>query len=199
MIDSPDDRRFMGQALALARAQQGRTAPNPAVGCVIVKAGQVVGQGATGDGGRPHAEPQALRQAGAQAQGSTVYVTLEPCAHHGQTPPCVEAILAAKPARVVVATPDPDPRTAGQSLVRLQAAGIATTVGVMADEAAEVMAGFFHKLRTGQPLVVESLDGQGCDAPFVLRAGETAEQAIQRYAQGPETCLWVKPGSPEAI
>ncbi|WP_201153246.1 bifunctional diaminohydroxyphosphoribosylaminopyrimidine deaminase/5-amino-6-(5-phosphoribosylamino)uracil reductase RibD [Rhodothalassium salexigens] len=160
----PDDSRHMAHALALARRGLGRTAPNPAVGCVLVRDGAVVGRGWTRPGGRPHAERIALDQAGSAARGATAYVTLEPCAHHGRTPPCADALVAAGIARAVVAIEDPDPRTAGRGLARLAAAGVALTLGVGAEAARAVGAGFLTRVTCGRPLVTlklaTSLDGR---------------------------------------
>ena len=155
---------MMRAALALARRSLGSTWPNPAVGCVIVRDGVVVGQGRTQKGGRPHAETQALAEAGAAAAGATVYVTLEPCAHHGRTPPCADALVAAGVARVVSALEDPDPRVSGQGHERLRKAGIAVEVGEGADEAREINAGFLLRVAEGRPLfrlkMATSLDGR---------------------------------------
>jgi len=153
----------MGTALALASRGIGRTAPNPSVGCVIVRDGRVIGRGWTQPGGRPHAEAVALAQAG-DARGATVYATLEPCAHvSARGPACAEALVAAAPGRVVIAVTDPDPRTAGEGIARLQAAGIAVTTGVREAEARAINAGFFSRLATGRPHVTLklalSLDG----------------------------------------
>lgn len=155
----------MRHALALARRGLGRVWPNPAVGCVIVAAdGVVVGRGHTQPGGRPHAETVALAQAGPAARGADVYVSLEPCAHHGQTPPCAEALVAAGVRRVVVACTDPDSRVAGQGLEILRKAGIAVEVGVCECEAVELNAGFMKRVTEGLPLVTlklaTSLDGR---------------------------------------
>src|ERR1700723_894920 len=120
-----EDIAHMRSALALARRGLGNTWPNPSVGCVVVQDGRVVGRAVTAPGGRPHAEPRALEMAGSRARGATVYVTLEPCNHFGQTPPCTEALVEAGVARVVVAMRDPDPRVNGEGLDRLRAAGIA--------------------------------------------------------------------------
>ena len=125
----------MSLALSLGRRGQGRCWPNPAVGCVVVAGGRVVGRGWTQPGGRPHAETEALKQAGAAAKGATVYVTLEPCAHHGQTPPCAQALIDAGVARVVVAIADADPRVDGEGLSLLRAAGIEVDLGVGAAQA----------------------------------------------------------------
>jgi diaminohydroxyphosphoribosylaminopyrimidine deaminase/5-amino-6-(5-phosphoribosylamino)uracil reductase len=155
----------MGAALGLARRGLGRTWPNPSVGCVIVGAdGRVVGRGFTQPGGRPHAEAEALARAGKAARDATAYVTLEPCAHHGKTPPCAEALVAAGIKRCVIATGDPDPRVAGGGTAILKAAGIEILDGVLEEEARELNAGFFMRLALGRPLVTlklaTSLDGK---------------------------------------
>ncbi len=155
---------MMRAALALARRSLGRTWPNPAVGCVIVKDGKVVGRGRTRDGGRPHAEVDALGQAGEAARGATVYVTLEPCSHFGKSPPCADALIEAGVAKVVSAMEDPNPKVNGEGHARLKAAGIAVEVGEGAKEAAEINAGFLMRVLTGRPLfhlkMATSLDGQ---------------------------------------
>ena len=154
----------MGAALGLAQRGRGRTAPNPNVGCVIVNAGRVVGRGWTQPGGRPHAEAMALAQAGAAARGATAYVTLEPCAHESaRGPACADSLIAVGVAEAVIALRDPDPRTDGRGIARLEAAGIAVTTGVRADEAARSMAGFLTRRLQGRPAVTlklaTSLDG----------------------------------------
>lgn len=143
----------MRRALELAAEGLGRVWPNPSVGCVIVRDGQVVGEGRTADGGRPHAEPVALEQAGSRARGATVYVTLEPCSHWGRTPPCSDALVEARVGRVIMAVRDPDPRVDGKGRAQLADAGISVEVGMLEAEAEEVNAGFFHRLRHGRPLV----------------------------------------------
>jgi diaminohydroxyphosphoribosylaminopyrimidine deaminase/5-amino-6-(5-phosphoribosylamino)uracil reductase len=159
----------MRHALRLAERGLGRVAPNPSVGCVIVTEDErVIGRGRTADGGRPHAETVALQQAGNHARGATAYVTLEPCAHHGQTPPCADALIEAGLRRVVVAVEDPDPRVGGRGLARLREAGIEVVTGVLAKDAARVNAGFFLKIRQNRPLVTlkiaQSLDGRTATA-----------------------------------
>ena len=154
----------MGAALTLAERGRGRTAPNPNVGCVIVRDGCVVGRGWTQAGGRPHAEAMALAEAGAKARGATAYVTLEPCAHRSpRGPACSDLLIEAGVARVVVALEDPDARTAGQGFARLQAAGIAVTRGIRTEEARRSMAGFLTRQALGRPHVTlklaTSLDG----------------------------------------
>ncbi len=161
---SETDKRFMALALSLGRRGQGSCWPNPAVGCVIVRDGRVVGRGWTQPGGRPHAEPEALAQAGAQAKGATAYVSLEPCAHYGKTPPCAEALIAAGVARVVAAIEDSDPRVSGQGFALLREAGIEVETGVLAQEAERDLAGFFLKTEQGRPFVTlklaNSFDGR---------------------------------------
>jgi diaminohydroxyphosphoribosylaminopyrimidine deaminase / 5-amino-6-(5-phosphoribosylamino)uracil reductase len=151
------DRRFMQLALALGRRGQGRTWPNPAVGAVIVKDGVIVGRGWTQPGGRPHAEPEALRRAGEAARGATLYVTLEPCSHFGKSPPCADAVIAAGVKRVVVAIEDPNPEVAGQGHARLRAAGITVDVGLCAAEATYDHAGHFRRIRDKRPHVMLKL------------------------------------------
>ncbi len=151
------DRRFMQLALALGRRGQGRTWPNPAVGAVVVKDGVIVGRGWTQPGGRPHAEPEALRRAGEAARGATLYVTLEPCSHFGKSPPCADAVIAAGIKRVVAAIEDPNPEVAGQGHGRLRAAGITVDVGLCATEAAFDHAGHFRRIRDKRPHVILKL------------------------------------------
>ncbi len=159
-----DDRRYMDATLALAQRGLGAVWPNPAVGCVLVRDGMVVGRGWTQPGGRPHAETEALDRAGEQARGATAYVSLEPCNHHGKTPPCTEALIAAGVSRCVIACEDPDPRVSGSGLARLRAAGLAVTIGVGAVEARALNRGFFLRLGHNRPLVTlklaTSLDGR---------------------------------------
>jgi len=155
---------MMRAALALARRSLGRTWPNPAVGCVIVRDGQVVGRGRTQNGGRPHAEVDALASAGKAAKGATVYVTLEPCSHRGKSPPCADALIKAGVARVVSAMEDPFPEVNGRGHARLKQAGIAVEVGEGAREAADINAGFLLRVREGRPQfhlkMAASLDGR---------------------------------------
>ena len=159
------DLSHMRHALALAERALGTTAPNPAVGCVIVADdGRVVGRGWTQPGGRPHAETQALAQAGDAARGATAFVTLEPCAHEGQTPPCANALIAAGIKRVVIAVEDPDPRVSGKGIAMLWDTGIAVESGVLEQDAAELNAGFLLRVTQNRPLVTlkiaQSLDGK---------------------------------------
>jgi diaminohydroxyphosphoribosylaminopyrimidine deaminase / 5-amino-6-(5-phosphoribosylamino)uracil reductase len=151
------DRRFMQLALTLGRRGLGRTWPNPAVGAVVVKDGIIVGRGWTQPGGRPHAEPVALKQAGDAARGATLYVTLEPCSHFGKSPPCADAAIASRIARVVAAIEDPNPEVAGQGFAKLRAAGIAVDVGLEREEAAYAHAGHFRRIRGHRPHVIVKL------------------------------------------
>jgi diaminohydroxyphosphoribosylaminopyrimidine deaminase / 5-amino-6-(5-phosphoribosylamino)uracil reductase len=164
----PEDADHMAHALRLAARGLGNVWPNPAVGCVIVKDGIIVGRGWTQPGGRPHAEVRALEQAGPLAESATAYVTLEPCAHHGKTPPCAEALIAAKVARVVTALTDPDPRVSGKGHQMLRAAGITVTEGVLEAQATHLNAGFLKRITQGLPFVTlklaASLDGRTATA-----------------------------------
>ncbi len=152
-----DDTRFMTLALALGRRGLGRTWPNPAVGAVVVKDGIIVGRGWTQPGGRPHAETEALRRAGSAAHGATLYVTLEPCSHHGKTPPCADAIIAAGIARVVSALVDPNPEVAGAGHWRMAERGIVVEVGLGAEEARRAHAGHIRRVQDGRPHVTLKL------------------------------------------
>ncbi|WP_036302253.1 bifunctional diaminohydroxyphosphoribosylaminopyrimidine deaminase/5-amino-6-(5-phosphoribosylamino)uracil reductase RibD [Methylobacterium sp. 77] len=167
------DRRYMRLALALGRRNLGRTWPNPSVGAVMVAGPEgserIVGQGVTAPGGRPHGEPIALDMAGEAARGATLYVTLEPCSHHGATPPCVDAIIAAGIARVVTAIEDPDPRVAGRGHARLTEAGLAVTRNILRDEAARDHRGHITRATKGRPSLhlklARTQDGFAAGAP----------------------------------
>ncbi|WP_342669543.1 bifunctional diaminohydroxyphosphoribosylaminopyrimidine deaminase/5-amino-6-(5-phosphoribosylamino)uracil reductase RibD [Desulfovirgula thermocuniculi] len=176
------DRYFMQMALDLARRGLGRTSPNPMVGAVVVKEGRVVGRGYHARAGAPHAEVNALREAGEQARGATLYVNLEPCCHYGRTGPCTEAILAAGVKRVVAAMEDPNPLVSGRGLERLRRAGVEVTVGVMEEEARRLNEVFIKYITTRRPFVVlkaaMSLDGK-----IATRTGES------RWITGPEARL----------
>ena len=162
----------MRHALALARRGLGNVWPNPAVGCVLVRGGVVVGRGWTQPGGRPHAEAMALAQAGEAAQGATAYVTLEPCAHHGKTPPCAEALVGSGVARVVTALTDPDPRVAGRGHAILRAAGIEVAEGVCEAEAREVQRGFLSRVQRGRPMLTLKL-AASFDGRIATASGES--------------------------
>ena len=194
------DYRFMDAALALARAQLGRTAPNPAVGCIIVSDGSIVGWGATADGGRPHAERQALDRAGELARSGRAYVTLEPCAFQGQTPPCADALVTAGVGTVLIGCLDEHPKVAGRGMARLRDAGISVETGLRESEAARLYAGFFHRLRTGQPLVYLDASGHararsgtgsprpGRDEPGLRDTGQCARGLPDRGRFGADPC-----------
>jgi diaminohydroxyphosphoribosylaminopyrimidine deaminase/5-amino-6-(5-phosphoribosylamino)uracil reductase len=168
-----NDARWMDEAIALGERGRGRTAPNPNVGCVIVRDDMVIGRGWTQPGGRPHAEAVALAQAGEAAHGATVYATLEPCAHDSDRgPACASLLVEAKPARIVVALADPDPRTDGGGMKRLKSAGIAVDVGVGAEEAARSMAGFLTRVRLGRPFVTLKL-AMSIDGMIATAKGES--------------------------
>ena len=178
-MTSTGDARFMALALSLGRRGMGRVWPNPAVGCVIANDGQIVGRGWTADGGRPHAETRALSQAGGATAGATAYVTLEPCAHHGKTPPCAQALIAANVARVVIATGDPDPRVAGQGIEMLRGAGIDVVTGVLEDAAQRDHAGFLLQVTQRRPFVTLKLAGT-LDGRIATATGES------QWITGPE-------------
>ena len=167
-----DDVEHMRAALALARRGLGSTWPNPSVGCVIVREGRVVGRGTTAPGGRPHAERRALDWAADAARGATAYVTLEPCSHQGQTPPCADALVAAGVRRVVVACGDPDPRVNGGGIARLREAGIEVVESVLRAEAEALQHGFFTRVRHGRPSVTLKL-ASTLDGRIATRSGES--------------------------
>src|SRR5258706_7569978 len=160
-MTSAQDARFMALALALGRRGLGRTWPNPAVGAVVARDGVIIGRGWTQPGGRPHAETEALRRAGAAARGATLYVSLEPCSHQGKTPPCADAIVAAGIARVVSALVDPNPEVAGAGHWRLAEAGVVVEVGVGAEEARQAHAGHIRRGPDGRPHAILKLAGSG--------------------------------------
>lgn len=180
------DQRSMTRALELARKGVYSAHPNPRVGCVIVADGQIVGEGWHARAGEPHAEVHALRQAGTKARGATAYVTLEPCSHHGRTPPCAEALVQAGVARVVAAMQDPNPQVAGRGLARLQEAGIEVVCGVLESQARELNVGFIKRMQYGLPYVrvklAMSLDGRTAMASGESQwiTGPAARAAVQR-------------------
>lgn len=169
-----NDRRFMARAVALGEAARGTTAPNPNVGCVIVSSdGSIIGSGATAPGGRPHAEAVALAEAGARARGSIVFVTLEPCAHESDRgPACSDLLVKAKPARVVIALNDPDPRTRSKGISRLRDSGIEVKVGTGKNAAAQSLAGYLTRLRLGRPRITLKL-ALSIDGKIALPSGES--------------------------
>ncbi|XQE67700.1 bifunctional diaminohydroxyphosphoribosylaminopyrimidine deaminase/5-amino-6-(5-phosphoribosylamino)uracil reductase RibD [Pseudomonas sp. P3C3] len=183
---SAADQQFMARALELARKGLYSTHPNPRVGCVIVQDGRIVGEGWHAKAGEPHAEVHALRQAGDKARGATAYVTLEPCSHHGRTPPCADALVAAGVTRVVAAMQDPNPEVSGKGLLRLMHAGIAVHSGVLEAEARALNAGFIKRMEQGLPYVrvklAMSLDGRTAMANGESQwiTGPEARAAVQR-------------------
>ncbi|KTS71521.1 bifunctional diaminohydroxyphosphoribosylaminopyrimidine deaminase/5-amino-6-(5-phosphoribosylamino)uracil reductase RibD [Pantoea stewartii] len=166
------DERYMARALELARRGRFTTMPNPNVGCVIVRDGDIVGEGWHQRAGEPHAEVHALRMAGARARGATAYVTLEPCSHHGRTPPCCDALIEAGVKRVVAAMQDPNPQVAGRGLHRLQQAGIEVSHGLMMQEAEALNRGFLKRMRTGFPWIQLKL-GASLDGRTAMASGES--------------------------
>ncbi|MCH7332857.1 bifunctional diaminohydroxyphosphoribosylaminopyrimidine deaminase/5-amino-6-(5-phosphoribosylamino)uracil reductase RibD [Acinetobacter modestus] len=181
------DQYWMQQAIELARLGQYSTKPNPNVGCVIVKDGQLIGEGYHPKAGQPHAEVFALRQAGEHAKGATAYVTLEPCAHYGRTPPCAEALVKAQVQKVVVACSDPNPLVAGKGVQILQAAGIEVETGICVETAKTLNLGFLKAMSTGSPYVrlkiASSLDGRTAMASGESKwiTGAIARQDVQHW------------------
>lgn len=166
------DQDYMGRALGLAVEGLGRVAPNPSVGCIIVKDGEIVGQGRTADGGRPHAEAVALEQAGDKAKGATVYVTLEPCCHHDKTSlPCTDLLIAAQVSKVIIACKDENRKVFGQGIKALQDAGIEVSVGSMEKEARELNDGFFKRVNNFRPLVTLKI-ATSVDSKMSLQPGQ---------------------------
>ena len=193
---------FMMRALALARQAEGWTSPNPAVGAVVVQAGQIVGEGYHRRAGAPHAEVEALQAAGEAARGATLYVTLEPCNHHGRTPPCTEVIISAGIGRVFYATADPNPHVAGRGHERLAAAGLTVQGGLCADKARHLNRFFFHYITTDRPYVVAkfaaSLDGktatrtghsQWITGPAAREKGHTLRNIVDAILIGAGTAI----------
>ena len=190
-----DDARFMTRALELARAQLGRTAPNPSVGCVIVADGAIIGEGATGDGGRPHAEEIALTAVADRARGATAYVTLEPCNQRsGGTASCSQLLLAAGVSRVVIAVDDPHPLGA-HGATRLSDAGVSIEYGLMGEEAERLNVGFFKLVATGRPWLAIDADQSSYDGEFDLARDETYDAALDRLGAKGLTRLFVRPGT----
>ncbi len=183
---NPDDYRYMARAIRLARNGLYTTHPNPRVGCVLVNGGDIVGEGYHRRAGEPHAEPNALAAAGDRARGATAYVTLEPCCHHGRTPPCTEGLIEAGVCRVVAAMEDPNPLVAGQGLERLREAGVEVACGLLQQEAEALNPGFIKRMRDGLPYVrcklAMSLDGRTAMASGESKwiTGEDARRDVQR-------------------
>ena len=191
-----DDKDFMARAIELAVAQLGKTAPNPPVGCVLVKDGRIIGEGATANGGRPHAEEQALPAAGEAAQGATAYVTMEPCgARSSGRASCAHRLIDAGITRVVIATEDPSPFAAGRGIERLRAAGLDVEIGLMADDAAVLAEGYLNRLKTGRPMVRISEDGIGFDARFAASPSADLDAELRRLGEAGYMRVWVPEGA----
>jgi diaminohydroxyphosphoribosylaminopyrimidine deaminase/5-amino-6-(5-phosphoribosylamino)uracil reductase len=198
MTISAQDERFMARAIELARARLGKTSPNPAVGCLVVRDGVVVGEGATGGGGRPHAEESALVAAGDKARDSTIYVSLEPCnARSSGALSCAQLIIAAGVERVVIACEDPHPLGA-HGVSRLGAAGVEVMLGVLRSEAEALNCGFFKLIASGRPWVEIDDDPSTHDAEFDLKREESYEAALDRLGKQGLTRVFVRPGTPLA-
>jgi diaminohydroxyphosphoribosylaminopyrimidine deaminase/5-amino-6-(5-phosphoribosylamino)uracil reductase len=195
MTTSALDERYMARALELARAQLGKTAPNPSVGCVIVLDGRIVGEGATAPRGRPHAEELALKAAGDLAQDATAYVTLEPCnARSSGLLSCSQLLIQAGVDRVVVACEDPHD-LAAHGISRLGAAGVETMLGVLREEAEHLNRGFFKAIRTGRPWLAIDSDTSTYEYEFDLAMNETYEGALDRLGHKGFTRVFVRPGT----
>ena len=184
---SPQDAAFMQQALDLAKQGEFTTTPNPSVGCVLVKDGEVVGKGFHAKAGEPHAEVMALREAGEKARGATAYVTLEPCSHFGRTPPCAKGLVEAGVSKVIAAMCDPNPQVAGKGLQILSDAGIESAVGLLEENAEQLNKGFLKRMRTGKPFVqlklAMSIDGKTAMASGESKwiTGAQARADVQQY------------------
>jgi len=189
------DIAFMGRAIELAKSRMGQTWPNPAVGCVIVKDGMVVAEAATAAGGRPHAEEQAVPDAGDAARGATAYVTLEPCgARSSGRKSCSHFLTDAGIARVVIGAFDPSPFASGRGVERLRSEGLQVDTGVMEAEALSLCEGFLHRLKTGRPMVRVSQDGAGFDARFAASARADLPGELMRLGEAGYTRVWTSEG-----
>ena len=193
-----DDARYMDLALACARAQLGRTAPNPSVGCVLVHDDRILAVGATADGGRPHAEALALETAGEAARGATAYVTLEPCSFTGRSGACTLRLIEAGVARVVIACTDRHPQVDGRGIAALREAGIEVETGFREAEAEALVAGFFHRLETGRPLVYADLARSGYDGVLEGKDEETVQAELDRLGGAGCNRVRIDPGHPVA-
>jgi len=190
-----DDIRFMRRAIEVAKAKMGETWPNPAVGCVIVKDGQMLAEAATAAGGRPHAEEQAVPAAGEAVRGATAYVTLEPCgARSSGRKSCAHFLAEAGIARVVIAALDPSPFASGRGTERLKEEGLEVSSGLLSDEAQVLSEGFVHRLETGRPMVRVSPDGQGFDGRFAASARADLVAELNRLGEAGYTRLWTQEG-----
>lgn len=186
----------MARAIELAEGQLGKTAPNPPVGCVIVKDGQIIGEGATAAGGRPHAEEQAVPAAGDAASGATAYVTMEPCgARSSGRISCAQRLIDGGVTRVVIASEDPSPFAAGRGVERLRAAGLEVEIGLGSEDAARLAEGYLNRLKTGRPMVRISEDGQGFDARFAASPSADLEAELLRLGEAGYMRVWVPKGA----
>lgn len=194
-MSAAGDENWMRRAIDLARAEMGKTWPNPAVGCVIVKDGEVISEAATAPGGRPHAEEQAAPAAGEAARGATAYVTMEPCgARSSGRTSCSNYLMDAGIARVVVAAVDPSPFASGRGVERLKKAGLEVETGLLADDAAVLYEGYLHRVETGRPMVRLSDDGEGFDARFAASPKADLTTELKRLGEAGYTRVWVGPG-----
>ena len=192
---SGSDSDFMGRAIDLALAEMGKTWPNPAVGCVLVKDGEIVSEAATAPGGRPHAEEQAVPAAGERAKGATAYVTMEPCgARSSGRKSCSHFLAEAGVMRVVVACVDPSPFASGRGVERLRQAGLEVETGLLSDRAAVLYEGYLHRLETGRPMVRISDDGEGFDGRFAASPKADLTTELKRLGEAGYTRLWTAPG-----
>ncbi len=190
MSASPDDARFMQEAIGLGLQHLGQTSTNPSVGCVIVRDGKIVGRGVTAVGGRPHAETQALAQAGELARGATAYVTLEPCSHHGKTPPCSEALIAYGVSRVVISVTDPDERVSGRGIAMLRDAGIEVETGLLEEEGKRSLAAYLMRQTNNRPYVTlklavsaDGMIGKTGEGQIAITGSEAREQVQKLRAE----------------
>ena len=194
-MSEADDRTYMARAIDLALLEMGKTWPNPAVGCVIVKDGRIVAEAATAPGGRPHAEEQAVPAAGDQGQGATAYVTMEPCgARSSGRKSCSHFLADAGVKRVVVACVDPSPFASGRGVERLRQAGLEVETGLLADRAAVLYEGYLHRLETGRPMVRLSEDGEGFDGRFAASPKGDLTTELKRLGEAGYTRLWTGSG-----
>ncbi|MBA4000226.1 bifunctional diaminohydroxyphosphoribosylaminopyrimidine deaminase/5-amino-6-(5-phosphoribosylamino)uracil reductase RibD [Brevundimonas sp.] len=194
-MSDPRDQEFMRRAVGLARDQMGKTWPNPAVACVVVKDGAVVAEAATAPGGRPHAEEQAVPAAGDKARGATAYVTMEPCgARSSGRTSCAQYLIDAGVERVVIACLDPSPFAAGRGVERVKARGLEVETGVLSDEAAVLYEGYLHRLESGRPMVRLSETGDGFDGQFAASAKADLATELKRLGEAGYTRLWTAPG-----
>ena len=189
------DREHMARAIELAEAQLGKTAPNPPVGCVLVRDGRVLAEAATAAGGRPHAEELALPDAGEEARGATAYVTMEPCgARSSGRTSCSHFLIEAGVTRVVIAAVDPSPFASGRGVERLKKAGLEVETGLLSDQAAVLYEGYLHRVETGRPMVRISSDGEGFDARFAASAKADLNTELKRLGEAGYTRVWVGRG-----